>query len=121
LTAYDLINFHHRGANYPDALLLDTVLRAYLAQIEERPELFLPCKEDDSQRQKRKRIRRRALRQAWLLRRTIQGLPVPDAPTSPGENSRILPPPYERVPEEQILDPAKRTKRLFEGQPLLLP
>src|SRR5205807_1507834 len=23
LTAYDLITFHHRGANYPDALLLD--------------------------------------------------------------------------------------------------
>src|SRR5262249_20804518 len=26
LTAYDLINFHHRGANYPDALFLDAVL-----------------------------------------------------------------------------------------------
>ena len=27
LTAYDLIAFHHQGANYPDALLLDALLR----------------------------------------------------------------------------------------------
>ena len=27
LTAYDLVTFHHRGANYPDALLLDDILR----------------------------------------------------------------------------------------------
>src|SRR5207244_12098624 len=31
LTAYDLITFHHRGANYPDALLLDSALKAYLS------------------------------------------------------------------------------------------
>src|SRR5262249_49419341 len=28
LTAYDLITFHHRGANYPDALVIDAVLKA---------------------------------------------------------------------------------------------
>src|SRR5262249_53367957 len=27
LIAYDLVTFHHRGANYPDALLLDLVLK----------------------------------------------------------------------------------------------
>src|SRR5262249_40208836 len=31
---------------------------------------------------------------------------------------RVLPPPYVRVPEEQILQPAKRTKRLYDGQSL---
>ena len=41
LTAYDLVTFHHRGANYPDALVLDAVLKAYLARIEREPELFL--------------------------------------------------------------------------------
>src|SRR5262249_18788077 len=30
LTAYDLVTFHHRGANYPDALLLDAALKALL-------------------------------------------------------------------------------------------
>jgi hypothetical protein len=42
-------------------------------------------------------------------------------PTSPGENVRILPPPFIRVPDEQILTPSKRTKRLFAGQCLPLP
>jgi hypothetical protein len=121
LTAYDLITFHHRGANYPDALLLDAVLRAYLAWIENRPELFIPAEHDDTRRQTTKRIRRRALRQAWLLRRTYDGLPIPDVPTSPGENARVLPSPYGRVPEEQIFEPGKRTRRLFAGEPLLLP
>jgi len=40
LTAYDLVTFHHRGANYPDILLLDTALKEYLALIERRPALF---------------------------------------------------------------------------------
>ncbi len=30
LTAYDLVTFHHRGANYPDALVLDAALKAFL-------------------------------------------------------------------------------------------
>ena len=121
LTAYDLITFHHRGANYPDALLLDTVLRTYLALMENRPELFIPFHEDEASQRKRKTIRRRALRQAWLLRRMYEGLPVPDEPTSPGENTRVLPAPYKRIPEEQIFQTDKRTKRLFEGEPVLFP
>jgi hypothetical protein len=112
LTAYDLVTFHHRGANYPDALLLDAALKAYLRRIEEHPELFTGPEE------KRKRLRRRALRQGWLLRRFYEGHPVPDAPTSPGESMRVLPPPHPRVSEEQILHPAKRTRRLFADDPL---
>lgn len=115
LTAYDLITFHHRGANYPDALLLDRTLKALLALVEEHPELFTgPAEGGDADG---RRLRRRALRQGWLLRRFYEGLPVPDAPTSPGENARVLPPPYTRVPEAQIADPAQRTKRLFAGDP----
>jgi hypothetical protein len=121
LTAYDLITFHHCGANYPDALLLNAVLKAYLAQIEGRPACFLCTGSDGAACRRQKQLRRRALRQAWLLRRMVEGLPIPDAPTSPGENSRVLPPPFERVPEEQIFQPDKRTKRLFEGEPLLFP
>ncbi|HEV3446313.1 MAG TPA: hypothetical protein VG099_16840, partial [Gemmataceae bacterium] len=113
LTAYDLITFHHRGANYPDALLLDSVLQRYLAHLERQADLFCNSPADDPARQRRKRIRRRALRQAWLLRQIYEGLPVPDAPTSPGENNRILPAPHQRVPEEQILQPAMRTKQLY--------
>jgi hypothetical protein len=121
LTAYDLITFHHRGANYPDALVLDTVLKAYLARMESCPELFMAASADEASHRKRKRIRRRALRQAWLLRRMYEGLPVPDAPTSPGENSRVLPVPFKRVPEEQIIETGKRPKRLFEREPLVFP
>jgi hypothetical protein len=119
LTAYDLITFHHRGANYPDALLLDAVLKNYLNLIESNPDFFMVFESDDIREAKAKRIRRRALRQSWLLRRFYEGLPVPDAPTSPGENLRILPPPYARVPEEQILVPARRTKRLYAYSPQL--
>jgi len=111
LTAYDLVTFHHRGANYPDILLLDTALKEYLALIERRPALFDAAAAGG-------RLRRRALRQAWLLRRHYEGHPVPDAPTSPGENVRILPPPFARVPDEQIADPGQRTKRLFAADPL---
>jgi hypothetical protein len=117
LTAYDLITFHHRGANYPDALLLDAVLKTYLEVVERRPDLFVPAAADSAAQEKPKRLRRRALRQGWLLRRRYEGLPVPDVPTSPGENARVLPPPHVRVPEEQILTPAKRTRRLFADDP----
>lgn len=111
LTAYDLITFHHRGANYPDALLLDATLKRLLGRIESHPALFLGPED-------RQRWRRRALRQGWLLRRFYEGHAVPDAPTSPGENMRVLPPPHMRVSEEQILQPAKRTRRLFADDPL---
>jgi hypothetical protein len=111
LTAYDLFTFHHRGANYPDALLLDAAVKEYLRLVEQHAPLFAG---DDATA----RLRRRALRQGWLHRRRYEGHPVPDAPTSPGENMRVLPPPQIRVPEEQIVNPAKRTKRLFRGDPL---
>jgi len=112
LTAYDLIAFHHRGANYPDALLLDAVLKAFLNLIDEHAGLF---SSDD----RPSRLRRRALRQACLLRRFYEGHLVPDAPTSPGENARVLPPPHVRVPEEQLLQPLKRRKQLYAGDPTL--
>jgi hypothetical protein len=118
LTAYDLITFHHQGANYPDALLLDAALKDYLEAIERQPHLFMTVDVDEVQVANQKRRRRRALRQAWLLRRFYEGLPVPDAPTSPGENARILPPPHVRVPDEQIVNRQKRTKRLFDADPL---
>ena len=111
LTAYDLVTFHHRGANYPDALLLDSALKEFLRLLEEHANLF----EGETPAA---RLRRRALRLAWLHRRRYEGHPVPDAPTSPGENMRILPPPHKRVPEEQILNLGKRKKRLFQGDPL---
>jgi hypothetical protein len=120
LTAYDLETFHHRGANYPDALLLDAVLRAYLACINRQPAAFTAAPADDDTTAARKRLRRRALRQGWLLRRRYEGHPVPDAPTSPGEHARVLPPEYPRVPEEQLLQPARRKKQLYAGDPLLL-
>src|SRR5262249_16067607 len=113
LTAYDLVTFHHRGANYPDALLLDAVLKAYLARIQACPQLLLDAPEDDEHVRRAKRLRRRALRQGWLLRRRYEDHPVPNLPTSPGENNRVLPPSHPRVPEEQILQPARRTKRLY--------
>jgi len=107
LTAFDLVLFHHRGANYPDALLLDEVLKEYLAILERRPDLFRTC------------LRRRALRQGWLLRRRYEGHAVPDLPTSPGENMRVLPPSHPRVPEEQITQPARRRRQLYADDPLL--
>jgi hypothetical protein len=121
LTAYDLVVFHHRGANYPDALLLDAVLKEYLVHIERRPELFADAADDGEDARRRKRLRRRALRQGWLLRRRYEGHPVPDLPTSAGENARVLPPSHPRVPEEQITQPARRTRRLYAGDPLTFP
>jgi hypothetical protein len=111
LTAYDLVTFHHRGANYPDALLLDAMLTDYLALIESAPDLFLG---DDAN----SRLRRRALRQACVLRRHYEGHLVPDQPTSPGENARVLPSPHCRVAEEQLLQPHRRTRRLFADDAL---
>lgn len=117
LTAYDLITFHHRGANYPDALLLDAALRALLAEAERAPALFLAAPSQWPAQDSATRPRRRALRQGLLLRRFYEGLPVPDAPTSPGENTRILPPPFRSVPEEQISDPSRRRRFLYPGEP----
>jgi hypothetical protein len=110
LTSFDLVRFHHRGANYPDALLLDEVASEVWRLAAEHSSLFRSEAHDDCATTKAKRLRRRAMRQAWLIRRQYRGHLVPDAPTSPGENARVA---GERVPEEQILDPAKRTRRLF--------
>jgi hypothetical protein len=118
LTAYDLITFHHRGANYPDALLLDAALKAILERAGRHPALFSDFSGDSQHERRRKRLLRRALRQGWMLRHRYEGHLVPDAPTSQGENVRVLPPPHVRVPEEQITYPHRRTKRLFDGDPL---
>jgi hypothetical protein len=108
LSAYDLVTFHHRGANYPDALLLDAVLKRYLRLIETNPERFAgPAA----------RLRRRALRHACLLRRQYEGHLVPDAPTSPGENARVFPG-LPNVAEEQLLQVFRRRRQLFAGDPL---
>jgi len=119
LTAFDLVVFHHRGANYPDALLLDAVLKEYLALLDCRPDLFLDAADESESVRRNKRIRRRALRQGWLVRRRYEGHAVPDLPTSPGENMRVLPPSHPRVPEEQIMQPARRSRQLYSGDPLL--
>lgn len=103
LTAYDLVTFHHRGANYPDALLIDDVLRELRPLADEVPELFA----------ENQRFRRRGLRLGLLLREEYRGHPVPDAPTSPGENARVLPEPFVRVPDDQIFAPMMRRRRLF--------
>jgi hypothetical protein len=118
LTAYDLVIFHHQGANYPDILLLDAVLKALLQQVERQPPLLERTPAEDSPAGNRKRLRRRALRHGWMLRRRYEGHLVPDAPTSPGENARILPPPHRRVPDEQITNPLSRAKALFAGEAL---
>lgn len=118
LTAYDLITFHHRGANYPDALFLNAALRTYLVLVDRFPELFLSASGESGPQTTTKRLRRRALRQGWLLWHLCKGLPVPEVPTSSGENLRILPAPFVRVPEDQIEQPAKRRRRLFADEEL---
>jgi hypothetical protein len=118
LTAYDLVTFHHRGANYPDALLLDAVLKAYLTRLERRPDLFEDAPGDPENVRWVKRWRRRGLRQGWLLRARYEGHLVPDAPTSEGENARVLPAPHVRVPEDQLAHVQRRRKRLFHHDPL---
>jgi hypothetical protein len=120
LTAYDLKVFHHRGANYPDALLLEALLRSLLKSAEQQPKFFQGLTEEAVELRSTL-LRRRALRQGWLLRRFYEGLLVPESPTSMGENVRILPLPHVRVPVEQIEDPTKRPRKLFHGNPLPLP
>jgi hypothetical protein len=51
------------------------------------------------------------------VRMHYEGHRVPDAPTSLGESVRVLPPPFVRVPEEQILEVGKRRRRLFADRP----
>ena len=115
LTAFDLIRFHHLGANYPDALLIDEVLRRLCALIEHDPALVLAKSGDDPMVNHRKRLRRRGLRAGWLLAGQYRGYRVPDVPTTPGENARVWPIAIPRLDDEQILNPTLRTRRLFEG------
>ena len=117
LAAYDLATFHNLGANYPDALMLDALLRAYLVMIESHPDEFEEHVSETLQVRSVKRWRRRALRQAWLTRKRYEGHRVPEVPTSPGDNRRVLPAPFARVPEEQLLQPTSRSKVLFSGYP----
>ena len=98
--------------------MLDAVLKAYLARIERAAGPV-----HRRRRRRRSDAARQAaapprLRQAWLIRRRYEGWPVPDLPTSPGENNRVLPPSHPRVPEEQILQPSRRTRRLYADDPL---
>ena len=116
LTAYDLVTFHSFGANYPDALWLDALLRWFLGQLEDHPELATDRSVDSPATLRRKRLRRRALRQAWIVRRQYEGHRVPDAPTSRGENQRVIAG-EPAVPEEQITQPAARRRRLFDDSP----
>ena len=119
LTAFDLVTFHNQGANYPDALALDTLLATYLSCIAKHPELFGDQdKVDNSRTARNHRFRRRALRQACLVRKQYEGLRVPDEPTSPGENLRVLPAGMSHVPDEQLSQPSQRRRELYAGRPL---
>jgi hypothetical protein len=118
LTAFDLRTFHNRGANYPDALLLDGLLKLYLELVEQCPSAFHDGGTDGAQDLTAKRRRRRALRQACILRRQYEGLKVPATPTSPGDLQRVWPPEYTQATEEEVVDPAKRRRVLFADDPL---
>ena len=111
LTAYDLVSFHYRGANYPDALLLDALLRRMFDRTAARADLVNEVSASG-------RLRRRALRMGYLLRRRYEGHAVPDRPTSPGENTRIFPDEHPLVPADQIDEPRRRTRLLFQDEPL---
>jgi hypothetical protein len=118
LTAFDLVKFHNEGANYPDALMLDSLLKAYINLIDLQGESFEDAAGDGHAQGRTKRLRRRALRQAGLMRKQCEGLAVPDAPTSPGENRRLLPQPFTVVPDEQLFDLSSRSRRLFAEEPI---
>ncbi len=118
LTAFDLATFHNSGANYPDALFLDALLKLFLRLVERQSELFVERPDDIDELKREKRLRRRAVRQACLLRKHYEGLRVPDAPTSQGESLRVLPGPFVRVPEEQIVRADRRRRVLFADEPI---
>ena len=117
LTAFDLKLFHNFGANYPDALFLDGLLKAYLRLVDSHPLLWIGTPQDDVPVGTAKRRRRApCARRAWC--KHYEGHRVPDAPTSMGENLRVLPPPFVRVPDEQIMQAAKRRRSLYDGESL---
>src|SRR6185295_19050819 len=59
LTAFDLIQFHNMGANFPDALMLESLLTAYLRQVERQTELFLSDDVMSAKPARQRRMRRR--------------------------------------------------------------
>jgi hypothetical protein len=108
LNAYDLHRFHSYGANYPDAILIDRLLILMVDWGILHPELLVGSAPATIGR-------RQALLHAWLTRAGYEGLPIPEHPTTQGENLRIIPG-RERLDEGQIVDPGKRDKRLFYGE-----
>jgi hypothetical protein len=84
------------------------LLRAYLNLLTANPDLCLAAEGTQL---------RRALRQGCLARRQYEGHRVPDFPTSMGENARVLPASFGRVPEAQILESSQRKRRLFIDAP----
>ncbi len=118
LTAYDLVTFHHFGANFPDALLLDLLLKEVFLHCARRPDAYFSGAGETQEEERRKRLRRRGVRQGCLIRSSYEGHPVPDQPTSQGENLRVLPPSHPRVPPEQIVNPLRRVRKLFQDDPL---
>ena len=116
LTAYDLVRFHNGGANYPDALMLDALMRCYLELAERQAHAFKPILSSDRSEPIGAVVRRRAIRQAWLVRCQYEGHLVPDAPTSTGDNGRVLPSSHIRVPPVQITQPKARRRMLYAQQ-----
>jgi hypothetical protein len=116
VTAFDLRTFHNRGADYPDLLLLDGLLKLYAELIAQYPAGFIV--DQDGQPAQRPKLRRRALRQAWFLRRHYEGLAVPATPTSPGDLTRVLPEGFPRASEQEVAEPSARSNKLFAGDPI---
>lgn len=103
LNAYDLVTFHHFGANYPDALLVEACLSELLGAPAEA----------------RNGVWQQGVRAAVLVAAEYANHLVPDAPTSQGEAARVLPPEFQPVPDEQIASPHRRNRRLFKNNAAL--
>ena len=113
LNAFDLIVFHNRGANYPDALLLQSLLDVYLPMIDRHPEWFIDHVADAAHFAHAKAHPPPSAAAAVAIRLQYAGHPVPDVPTSPGENARVMADPALRVAAEQLLQVGARRRQLF--------
>ena len=116
LTAFDLRRFHNQGANYPDALFLDQLLRFLAEEMESSQTLWRQQGANDPWHRQHVAMRA-SWRDGWLLRKQLEGTPVPEMPTSPGENQRMDPGGRAAIPEEQFTNPGARPVRLFAGEP----
>lgn len=103
LTAFDLRRFHHQGANYPDALFLDELLRRLCEAIASSDHLESRTAS--------------ALRLGSWHRCNLDGLAVPSRATSVGENRRVSPLGEPPVPETELVDPGQRSRQLFVKEP----